>query len=117
MQLLDGVYTTNQYGKQRFQYVSAPLSDELTGLVHTISHRIARFLERQGLLERDMEQSYLILEEDDDQMSQIHGHSITYRIAVGAQQGQKVFTLRHLWAQAYRGIVQQQRYSSRSYVW
>ena len=84
------------HGKRRFQYVSAPLSDELTHLVHTISHRIARFLERQGLLERDMEQSYLILEEDDDPMSQIHRHSITYRIAVGAQQGQKVFTLQTL---------------------
>ncbi len=33
-----------------------------------VSHRIARFLERQGLLERDMEQSYLALEEDDDLM-------------------------------------------------
>ncbi len=61
MLLLDGVYTTNRYRKHRFQYVSAPLSDELTSLVHTISHRIACFLERQGLLERDMEQSYLTL--------------------------------------------------------
>ena len=94
--LLDGVYTTNRYGKRRFQYVRAPLSDELTGLVHTISHRIARLLERQGLLERDMEQSYLTLEEDDDPMQQIQGHSITYRIAVGEQQGQKVFTLQTL---------------------
>ena len=40
-----------------------------------------------------MEQSYLMPEEDDDPMGQIHGHSITYRIAVGAQQGQKVFTV------------------------
>ena len=96
MLLLDGVYTTNRYGKRRFQYVRAPLSDELTGLVHTISHRIARLLERQGLLERDMEQSYLTLEEDDDPMQQIQGHSITYRIAVGEQQGQKVFTLQTL---------------------
>ena len=61
MLLLDGVYTTNRYGKHRFQYVSSPLSDEFTGLVHTISHRITRFLERQGMLERDMEQSYLAL--------------------------------------------------------
>jgi hypothetical protein len=88
-----GVYTINRYGKRRFQYVSAPLSDELTSLVHTISHRIVRFLERQGILERDMEQSYLTFEDDDDLMGQIQGHSITYRIAVGAQQGQKVFTL------------------------
>ena len=43
-----------------------------------------------------MEQSYLMLEEDDDPMGQIHGHSITCRIAVGAQQGQKVFTLQTL---------------------
>lgn len=43
-----------------------------------------------------MEQSYLILEEDDDAMSQIHEHTITYRIAVGAPQGQKVFTLQTL---------------------
>ena len=94
--LLDGVYTTNRYGKRRFQYVRAPLSDELTGLVHTISHRIARLLERQGLLERDMEQSYLSLEGDDDPIQLIQGHSITYRIAVGEQQGQKAFTLQTL---------------------
>lgn len=73
--LLDGVYTTNRHGKGRFQYVSAPLSDELTSLVHTIGHRIARFLERQGILERDMEQSYLTLQEDDDPMAQIHEDS------------------------------------------
>lgn len=98
MRLLDGVYTTNQYGKHRFQYVNAPLSNQMTALVHTISYRIARCLERQGLLERDVEQSYLTLEEDDDHdaMGQIQGHSITYRIAVGAQQGQKVFSLQTL---------------------
>ena len=97
MLLLDGFYTKNRHGKRQFQYVSTPLSDELTHLVHTISHRIAHFLERQVLLERDMGQSYFILEEeDDDAMSQIHGHPITYRIAVGTQQGQKVFTLQTL---------------------
>ena len=43
-----------------------------------------------------MEQSYLTLVEDDDPMQQIQGHSITYRIAVGEQQGQKIFTLQTL---------------------
>ena len=52
--------TVQKYGKQRFQYINAPTSEEFTSLVHTISHRIARFLERQGLLELDMEQSYLL---------------------------------------------------------
>jgi len=42
MLLIDGVYITSRYGKHRFQTVSAPLFDELTRLVHIISHRIAR---------------------------------------------------------------------------
>jgi hypothetical protein len=96
MLLLDGVYTTNRHGKQRFQYVHAPLSSELNSLLYTISQRIARYLERQGLLERDMEQSYLTLDEDDDSLGTLQGYSITYRIAVGAQQGQKVFSLQAL---------------------
>jgi hypothetical protein len=56
------------------------------------SHRVARFLEKRGFLERDAENSYLTLEpDDDDAMVQLQGHSITYRIAVGPQQGRKVF--------------------------
>ena len=71
--------------------------DELKSLVHAISHRVARFLEKRGFLERDAENSYLALEpDDDDAMVQLQGHSITYRIAVGPQQGKKVFTLQTL---------------------
>ncbi len=33
---------------------------ELNKLVHTISHCVARFLERLGILERDEEISYLV---------------------------------------------------------
>jgi len=33
---------------------------------------------------------------DEDPMDQLRGHSITYRIAVGPQQGHKVFTLQTL---------------------
>ena len=33
---------------------------------------------------------------DDDPMHHLLGHSITYRIAVGPQQGRKVFTLQTL---------------------
>jgi hypothetical protein len=66
-------------------------------LAHTIAHRVGRYLERQGLLERDAENSYLSGDAvDDDPMSQLCGHSITYRIAVGPQAGRKVFTLQTL---------------------
>ncbi len=74
--------------------VNAPTASELNTLVATISQRIARHLERRGLLAQDDESSYLTMDwQDDDAMNQLQGHSITYRIAVGPQQGRKVFTL------------------------
>ena len=66
-------------------------------LSHTLAHRIGRYLERQGLLERDAKNSYLMGEDlESGPMAQLQGASITYRIAVGSQQGRKVFTLQTL---------------------
>jgi hypothetical protein len=66
-------------------------------LVHTISQRIARYLEKVGLVERDMESSYLNLPlDDEDSLLQLQGASVSYRIAMGPRQGQKVFTLQTL---------------------
>ena len=69
-------------------------------LTHTIAHRVARYLERQGLLERDTGNIYLTPDavdaSDEDPSNQLFGSSITYRIAVGPQQGRKVFTLQTL---------------------
>ncbi|MCP5084862.1 MAG: hypothetical protein GY948_24510, partial [Alphaproteobacteria bacterium] len=91
MLFLDGVYARNKLGKTTFQRTNAPDQQELAILVHTISHRVARFLERQGVLERDAENSYLQLEGlDEDPMQQLIGCSVSYRIAVGPQQGRKV---------------------------
>ena len=60
----------------------------------TLSHRVAGFLEREGILERDEENSYLNLEDqDEDPMQQVSGSSVSYRIAIGPQQGHVVFTL------------------------
>jgi len=93
MLFLDGVYADNKYGKTRFQRTNAPSQQELTELVHTISHRVAGYLEREGILERDEENSYLNLEGDEDPMQQVLGCSVSYRVAVGRQQGRKVFRL------------------------
>ncbi len=62
MLVLDGVYVQNKPGKTTFQRTNAPVQEELAILVHTISHRVARFLERQGVQERDLENIYLQLE-------------------------------------------------------
>ena len=56
---LDGVYTETRYGKTRFHRTNAPDRQELVELVYTISHRVAGFLEREGILERDEENSLL----------------------------------------------------------
>lgn len=66
-------------------------------MVHTISHRIVRYLEKGGLVVRDMDNTYLNLPNDDeDSLLQLQGASVSYRIALGPQQGQKVFTLQTL---------------------
>ena len=91
---IDGAYQQKNNGKLRFHRVNAPTTSELNTLVARISQRIARYLERRGLVARDDESSYLTMDwQDEDAMNQLQGHSITYRIAVGPQQGRKVFTL------------------------
>ena len=113
MLFLDGAYVERSEGSVRFRWVKAPTSAELTRLAQTLAQRIGRFLERQGLLERDAddcmdaggratqgavaENSYLTGDAvDDESMAHLQGHSITYRIAVGPHQGRKVFTLQTL---------------------
>jgi len=53
MLFLDGVYIDRSDGSARFRWIKAPTREELTQLAHTIASRVGRFLERQGLLERD----------------------------------------------------------------
>jgi ribosomal protein S27E len=97
MLFLDGAYVDGVKGTPRLRCVRAPTGEELTQLAHAIARRIGRFLEREGLLERDAENSYLASDTvDEDPMNQLLGHSITYRIAVGPQQGRKAFTLQTL---------------------
>jgi len=57
---LDGVYVTAD-GGPFFRRVKPPTSAEMEKLIHRTSHRGGRYLERAGLLVRDMENSYLTL--------------------------------------------------------
>jgi hypothetical protein len=86
MLFLDGVYVERPGGSLRYRWVKGPTSAEVAHLTRTLAHRIGRFLERQGLLERDGENSYLSRQAvDAAPMDPLLGHSITYRIAVGPQ--------------------------------
>ena len=84
MLFLDGVYIGGSNGRPvRFRRVKAPARDELIKLTHTIASRVARYLERQGLLERDTGNIYLTPEavdtSDEDPSNQLLGSSIAIR--------------------------------------
>lgn len=101
MLFLDGVYFEPRHGDHpSFRRAKAPTSNELTKLTHTIAHHVGRYLEHRGLLERDTGNIYLTPEavdtSDEDPSNQLLGSSITYRIALGPQQGRKVLTLQTL---------------------
>jgi len=99
MLFLDGAYSSNGH-PNRFRQVKAPSRTELTRLTHTIAQRAGRYLERQGLVERDTGNIFLaqdaVCVSDEDPSNQLFGSSITYRIALGQQQGREVFTLQTL---------------------
>ena len=91
MLFLDGVYVAD-HQPLVFRRTKAPTPAALERLIQTISHRIGRYLERAGLLVRDVENSYLQLDAvDESAMDDLLGHSITYRIAFGPQAGRKAF--------------------------
>jgi len=97
MLFLDGVYVERHDGSLRFRWVTAPTGAELARLTQALALRIGRYLERQGLLERDEQHCYLAGDDlEAGPMAQLLGASITYRIAVGPHQGRKVFTLQTL---------------------
>jgi len=77
MIFVDGVYV--EAGERlRLRRVKAPERSELEALVQSVSERVGRHLERQGLLERDAENGYLALEpEGEDALAPVLGSSIT----------------------------------------
>lgn len=96
MLFLDGFYRQGGQGL-KFVPVPAPSPAELQRLVQTIAERIGRSLERAGLITRDIDNAYLAFDPcEEAPINTLLGHSITYRIAAGPREGQKVFTLQTL---------------------
>lgn len=94
MLFLDGVYVQHAHDQHCFRRTAPPTVEQLHVLLHQISERVARFLERRGMLERDEDSSYLTLDGlEEDPLLDIHSHSVTYRVAIGPQKGRKVITL------------------------
>jgi ribosomal protein S27E len=93
---LDGVYVHRDNRPPRFQRVKAPDKGELEELVQLISQRVGRCLpglagtgHRERLAGPRPRRGYRC-----HALPQILGSSISYRIAVGPQQGRKAFMIR-----------------------
>ena len=94
--MFDGVYELIE-DQPRFRRVAPPTSADIEALLGRVVQRIARHLERCGLLVRDAENSYLnAVPDGDSALEGLPGHSITYRIAVGPNEGRKALTLQTL---------------------
>ncbi len=99
MLFLDGVYIKpNERSDLVFKKQSKLLPQEIQVLTKKVCKRVLGYLERHGFIEGDIESRYLSgdLLSEDDCLLDFQGSSITYRIAVGPQKGQKVLTLKLL---------------------
>ena len=96
MLFLEGVVKIEQ-GQTKFKRVKAPSHSDMERLINTISHRIAQYLEKVGLIHRDIDNTFLNLPiDDEDSLLQLQASSVSYRIAVGKDAGKKVFSLQTL---------------------
>jgi hypothetical protein len=93
MLVLDGAYLVDTHPLV-FRRIAPSSEPELQVLVERLAERIGRALERQGVLVRDADSSFLAFDPaTGGAMDDLIGHSITYRVAFGPRAGQKVFTL------------------------
>jgi len=80
MLFLDGVYLVD-HEPPVFHRLPAPSPRALEALIQTITQRVGAYLERKGLLVRDIENTYLQLESlDDSALNDLLGHSMTCRM-------------------------------------
>ena len=81
MLFLEGFITQTQ-GQPEFNRVKAPSHSDMERVVNTVSHRIAKYLEKAGLIQRDIDNTFLNLPiDDEDSLLQLQASSVNYRIA------------------------------------
>ena len=91
MLFLDGAYRFGGH-KTRFHRARRATNDDLARLLDALARRIARLLERRGLLIADPVDPYLEFEVGSS-LNQLQAASINYRIAIGPHAGRKALTV------------------------
>ena len=82
--------------KTEDQSFTSQLLLQTGNLLTNLVQRVVRFLERRGLIQRDEDQAFVSLNSAPSAMDQVQSSSITYRIALGKNKGQKALTLKTL---------------------
>jgi len=78
MLFLEGVFTQERESIN-FKRVKALNHGNMECLAHTISHRIAHYLEKSGLIERDMDNTFLDLSMgDEDNLLPLQAASVSH---------------------------------------
>lgn len=91
MLFVDGAYRFGSR-KVRFHRARRATNDDLARLLDALARRIARLLERRGLLIADPVDPYLEFEVGSN-LNQLQAASINYRIAIGPHAGRKALTV------------------------
>ena len=87
MMFPDGIYSFKN-GRSKFHLTTPSSNRELDKLLKSLVHRVVRFLEKQGFIQRDEDQAFVSTTSDPSAMDQVQSSSITYRIALGKNKGQ-----------------------------
>ena len=92
MLFLEGVITEER-GQTKFKLVKAPSHSDMEQIVDNISHRIAAYLEKARLIQRDMDNAFLDFPMDDENsLLPLQAASVSYRIAWGQIWAKKYLT-------------------------
>jgi len=84
-------------GRPRFQQAMAPDKAEPESLIYAMSERTGRYLECQGLSVRDLDNTCISREtQDEPGLEHVPGSSITCCIAIDPHQGHRAFSMQTL---------------------
>jgi len=91
---LDGAYELDFEGKPgRFHITETPSPSDLNEILSKIMQKIAKHLERRGLIVKDEEDHLQLDLSQDDTFARLQAGAATYRFALGPNRGKKALTL------------------------
>jgi hypothetical protein len=96
---IDGAYEIEGESAE-FHLAAPPTREEIAAVLAKIIRRLARHLERRGIIIKDEELQIDL--DDDDSFAKLQAGAVSYRFALGPNKGKKALTLRTVPEQDHR---------------